>query len=68
MWKPEGDMDRFLLDPGNIIVHTNDTLECRDCKYRFQIVGSCEKFPDRKPEEVLDNEAPCVFYEKGTKK
>lgn len=60
-WNP---LDRFVQDSEGIVVHTNATLMCRNCRYRFQIVGSCEKYPDRKPEEVLDNTEPCPHYQK----
>ena len=64
MWKKEGDLSRFDMDPEGIAVHTNKTLACRDCRYRLRAVGSCEQYPERKPEGVLDNTEPCPHYEK----
>lgn len=62
-FKPEGDMSRFELQPDMIEVHTNETLQCRDCRFRRRPVGDCEVYPKRKPKYVLKAAAPCEYYE-----
>ena len=62
-FRPEGDMSRFDFHPELVEVHTNDTLQCRDCRYRRRPVGDCEKYPDRKPKHVLKAAGPCEYYE-----
>jgi len=58
-----GDMSRFDLPPGALILHTNDTLICRDCRFRYRIVGSCEKYTYRKPQGILDDTQMCPHYQ-----
>ena len=45
----EGDLSRFEASPFGIVVHTNESLVCRVCAFRWRPVGSCEKYPERKP-------------------
>ncbi len=61
-FSPEGDMLRFDAPAEGIIVHTNDTLLCKTCKYKQRPVGSCRKFPDRKPKDVLNGADTCPEY------
>ena len=51
---PEGDLSRFDASPDGIVVHTNDTLVCRDCRYRLRPVGKCLRYLGRKPSAVLN--------------
>ena len=51
---PEGDLNRFIASPDGIVVHTNDALVCRDCRYRLRPVGKCLRYLGRKPRAVLD--------------
>lgn len=61
-----GDLSRFIDDsPYGHIVYTNDTLVCKDCQYRYDIVGSCKKYETRKPEGILNNTALCPYYRQG---
>ena len=59
-----GDLSRFEASPDGIVVHTNETLVCRDCAFRRRPVGSCEKYSVRKPKAVLKGAPSCVYYEK----
>ena len=63
-YQVEGDLSRFEASPSGIVVHTNESLLCRDCAFRLRPVGSCEKYPERKPGKVLKGEPSCPFYEK----
>lgn len=57
--------DRFCWteeNPPTLI--TNDTIQCADCRFRTDpAVMECEKYL-RKPDKVLDREAPCKHYQK----
>lgn len=63
-------MDRkFQKDQMKVERLMNDDLVCKDCKSRFPDdelpcnVSKCEKFPERKPFEVLGG-GDCDEYEK----
>lgn len=55
-------VERFAASPDGIEVHTNETLQCKDCAFRRPVVGDCEKFPQRKPGYVLRAEKSCPEY------
>ena len=63
-FRPEGDLSRFEASPDGIVVHTNRTLVCRDCAFRWRPVGSCEKYQNRKPKKILDGGPDCPYYQK----
>ena len=63
-YQAEGDLSRFEASPFGVVVHTNESLVCRDCAFRWRPVGSCEKYPERKPGAILNGEPSCSFYEK----
>ena len=63
-YQPEGDLSRFEASPAGIVVHTNESLVCRDCAFRQRPVGSCERYPRRKPKKILKGAPRCSFYQK----
>lgn len=54
----------FGYSAGNApVMVTNEMLQCRDCRFRGQKVGGCEKF-QFKPADVLAGRGECPAYER----
>lgn len=57
----------FGYSAGNApVMVTNEMLQCRDCRFRGQKVGGCEKFKF-KPADVLAGWGECPAYEREGK-
>lgn len=65
MEKEYNPRDKFVYTVDNLPeLITNDTIQCKDCVFRYdKRVIECEKYI-RKPDYVLDKEAPCPKYQK----
>lgn len=66
-YQAEGDLSRFEASPFGIVVHTNESLVCRVCAFRWRPVGSCEKYPERKPGRILKGDPSCSFYQEDAR-
>ncbi len=54
----------FGYSAGNTpVMVTNEMLQCRDCRFRGQKVGRCERF-QFKPADVLAGRGECPAYER----
>lgn len=54
----------FGYSAGNTpVMVTNEMLQCRDCRFRWQKVGRCERF-QFKPADVLAGRGECPAYER----
>ena len=54
----------FGYSAGNApVMVTNEMLQCRDCRFRGQKVGGCERFKF-KPADVLAGRGECPAYER----
>lgn|GEM_PF-3854212 len=57
----------FGYSAGNApVMVTNEMLQCRDCRFRGQKVGECERF-QFKPADVLAGRGECPAYEREGK-
>lgn len=61
-WKEEWNQE-FGYSKDNVpVMVTNEMLQCKNCRFRGQKVGGCEKFKF-KPADVLAGRGECPAYE-----
>ena len=62
-WNEEWNQEFGYSAENAPVMVTNEMLQCRDCRFRGQKVGGCERFKF-KPADVLAGRGECPAYER----